>query len=482
LKLRVLDVELALTGCKTRYPFRYGMVTLRQAPQLTARVTIEAEGRRVEGQPTEGWSADLLVPKWFEKDPRKSLEQDFSALARSARAAAAFWRDDRGPATVFDHWWRVYQERVLAVPFEASDRLVRGFGVALMERAVMDAACRAAEVPFDDALRSDLFGFQPGRVHPELADWDLAAGLPARPLTSVQVRHTVGLMDPLLTEQIPEELALDDGLPVALADDIRRYGLRMFKVKVEGSDRSARTRLLSVAAVVRAEAGDEACFTLDGNEQVEDLDEFVTQLDSLRSEPDGAWLLERLLWIEQPLPRALSFDPVHTAALPALAQVAPVIIDEADAGPEAFPRAVGLGYQGVSIKNCKGVFRSLLNRGLTERLEGELFLAAEDLTNLPVVALQQDLATVASLGLTHVERNGHHYFRGLGHLPVVEREQALELHPRLYRAQGDDIFLDVRDGALDLNGVVDAVGYGHRVTPDMAGRTPLEAWEAQVSP
>ena len=144
-------------------------------------------------------------------------------------------------------------------------------------------------------------------------------------------------------EEIPEELATRDGLPVALDEDIARYGLEVFKVKVAGTGDTDRERLLSVAAVARAGAGDVARFTLDGNEQIEDLPAFLELMESLREDRDGAWFLERLLWIEQPLHRTHSFDPERCAALPALSEVAPVILDEADAGTESFPRGVALG-------------------------------------------------------------------------------------------------------------------------------------------
>ena len=472
MQLRITDVRLALADCSTRFPFRYGMVTLRRAPQLTARVVIEGDSGTAEG-----FSADLLAPKWFEKDADKTLEDDFTNLAESTRLAAAAWRN-QPTGTLFDQWWSVYRDRVLAVPFEAPDRLVRGFGVALVERAVMDAACRAAGLPFHAALQQDLFGVRPAQVHPDLDGWSLPDSLPAAPLTSVQVRHTVGLLDPLHSDEVPDELATDDGLPVALDEDIARYGIEVFKVKVAGTDDAARERLRAVAAVTRAEAGDTARFTLDGNEQIEDLAAFLELLEGLRDDADGAWLLERLLWIEQPLHRSHSFDPARCAALSALNEVAPVILDEADAGTESFPRGVALGYRGVSVKNCKGVLRALMVRGLTERLGDGLFQTSEDLTNLGVLSLQQDLATLSSLGLPHSERNGHHYFRGLTHLPAADRAQALEAHPALYEAHGDEVRVAVRGGRMDLSDVVTAVGYGHATTPDMRARTQLEDWSA----
>jgi hypothetical protein len=39
-------------------------------------------------------------------------------------------------------------------------------------------------------------------------------------------------------------------------------------------------------------------------------------------------------------------------------------------------------------------------------------MSAEDLTTQAGLAVQQDLALVNLIGLTHVERNGHHYVNG----------------------------------------------------------------------
>ena len=63
-------------------------------------------------------------------------------------------------------------------------------------------------------------------------------------------------------------------------------------------------------------------------------------------------------------------------------------------------------------------------------------MSAEDLTNVPVVPLQQDLATVRALGIAHVERNGHHYVRGLAH--CSGRERASTLRPRSDLYIGDE--------------------------------------------
>ena len=66
------------------------------------------------------------------------------------------------------------------------------------------------------------------------------------------------------------------------------------------------------------------------------------------------------------------------------------------------------GYAGTSHKNCKGIFKGLINRCLIEqrRSDGETtIMSGEDLCNVGPVALLQDLAVCAALGIESVERN-----------------------------------------------------------------------------
>src|SRR3977135_626409 len=66
-----------------RLPFRFGIVTLTQAPQIFVRVRV----RRSDGREGEGVAAELLVPKWFDKSPELSNEDNFKQLRRSAAIA-----------------------------------------------------------------------------------------------------------------------------------------------------------------------------------------------------------------------------------------------------------------------------------------------------------------------------------------------------------------------------------------------------------
>ena len=48
--------------------------------------------------------------------------------------------------------------------------------------------------------------------------------------------------------------------------------------------------------------------------------------------------------------------------------------------------------------------------------------------------MQQDSLLAASLGVTHIERNGHHYVDGFGIAPAAEAEAFAAAHPGLYAA------------------------------------------------
>src|SRR6202034_1214569 len=101
-------------------------------------------------------------------------------------------------------------------------------------------------------------------------------------------------------------------------------------------------------------------------------------------------------------------------------------------------QALALGYAGTSHKNCKGVFKGVANACLVARRRrsapGSSFLmTGEDLAHIGPVALLQDLAVQASLGVPSVERNGHHYFAGLSFWPEALQVQMCARHPDLYR-------------------------------------------------
>ena len=158
-----------------------------------------------------------------------------------------------------------------------------------------------------------------------------------------------------------------------------------------------------------------------------------------------------------------------------------MLIDESDESLDSFRRALDLGYSGVSSKACKGLVKALANSALAWQRTAAghpCFVSAEDLTVVPVVSLHQDLVHVAALGIGHVERNGHHYVRGLDHLSAAERAWCFERHGDLYRAEGQSGLLDIRDGQIAV-GSLQRPGLGVDGAVDIEAMQPLA--EAQLS-
>ena len=60
----------------------------------------------------------------------------------------------------------------------------------------------------------------------------------------------------------------------------------------------------------------------------------------------------------------------------------------------------------------------------------------------------------AMLGIDSVERNGHHYFRGLSMFPHEAQCKTVDLHPDLYHLHSDGFAtLSINDGHLHLDSV-----------------------------
>jgi hypothetical protein len=346
---------------------------------------------------------------------------------------------------------------------------VQNYGPALLDRALLDALCRALGVPFYEAVRRNLVGA------PAVEGMDLGAFFATlAPRGRVAARHTVGLVDPLTAAD--QSSRVDDGLPETLEEVVARYGQRYFKLKVGGDARADVERLSAIAAVLDRIDGPYHA-TLDGNEQYDDMAGVAELWARMKGEVRLARLVESVLFIEQPVKRQKAL----AASVEGIDK--PVIIDESDDALDAFPRARALGYRGVSSKTCKGIYKSLLNAARCaawnkEKGTDPFFMSGEDLTIQAGLALQQDLALVALLGLAHVERNGHHYVNGMAGLPGREQDAFLAAHPDLYERSHGAVRVRIERGELALASLACA-GYASRALPDWTSMKEM-AW-ASVS-
>src|SRR6266704_807452 len=349
-RLRILGLDLFERDVVLRLPFRFGVVTLTACPQAFVRARIAVE----DGVEAVGASAELLAPKWFDKNLALTNEDNFRQLRDSLRLAREAYLADTRSRCAFRHAASCYQALIDSGSLRGLNPLVVGFGHAVIDR-----------------------------------------------LTTYRI-------------------------------------------------------------------------TLDGNEQFADAEAAVRFWRQLEGTPALRRMADATLYIEQPLPRAITLE----TDIAALASAKPVLIDEADGTLDAFPAAAARGYTGVSSKNCKGFYKSLLNAARCARRNCEggprFFMSGEDLTTQAGLAVQQDLALVNLLGLRHVERNGHHYVHGFAGQGASRDEQRgfAEAHPDLYEGDADDVRLRLRDGRLHLKSL-DQPGFATGAHPDFTTMTPI---------
>ncbi|MDB5174916.1 MAG: hypothetical protein JWN51_3689 [Phycisphaerales bacterium] len=433
MRVKVLSTDLRIVNMRLRMPFRFGITTLTELPHLFVSLLLEVDGRQ-----TWGVAADGLPNKWFTKDPETRYRDDIDDMLKVIRTACDIAVAAGANASVFDLWDRTYQAQIAWAGGWGYPPLLAGFGASLVERAMIDAFCRDQGVPFSTVLRDDRLGLRLGRIHPELQGAKPRDLLPAAPLRQITVRHTVGLTDPLTDAEISDVDRVSDGLPQSLEACIRDYGLTHFKVKLWGDAAKDAQRVRSVADVITRNAGEHFAFTLDGNENFKAVEPFRAFWAALTSEPALAGFLKNLIFVEQPLHRSVALEEGAMKEFAAWQERPPTIIDESDGTLTTARQAIAFGYAGTSHKNCKGVFKGIANACLIEHRRRNdrsrpFVLSAEDLTNVSPVALQQDLCVIANLGITHAERNGHHYFKGLTMFPADVQEAVLAAHPDLFR-------------------------------------------------
>jgi hypothetical protein len=445
-KLIIRDISFSERLVRFRMPFRFGAVTVEEAPQVFVAASIEVEGH---GRAL-GASAELMVPKWFDKDPKLTPAETVNELRRSLDITRELYFADNRRDTAFGLHAAVIGPQIPACERQGIPPLAANFGPAEIDKAILDALLRALNVDFFTGVKRNICGLD-ARLTPDLDREEIEHFLAERkPLHRIAVRHTVGLGDSV----------------GSLEAVIRETGCRYFKIKLCGEPVADRARLVEIASLF-AKLNLNYRATVDGNEQYFERKSLAALVAALSDDSDLQPFAGRLLYIEQPFPREATWNE----PLGALGDRFAFIIDEADGSYDAFPKARALGYRGVSSKCCKGLYKALLNGARAEkwnRAEGlQTFIAAEDLTCQAGLAVQQDTTLAAFLGIWHAERNGHHYVDGFADAPVAEARAFLAAHPDLYEDSGGRIRLAIRDGNLSIDSLA-VPGFASGVDPMLA--------------
>jgi hypothetical protein len=451
-RIAVRAIEFFERPVRFARPFRFGAVVINATPQMFVRVEIEVEGKGV----ATGASAEFLVAKWFDKRPHLAPEETVAELRRSLLIARELYLAHTGFETAFGLHAACIGAQIEACAREDIPPLAAAYGPAEIDKAVMDALLRCLGVNFFDGMAGNIAGID-ARLSRDLGDGDVSQFLAGRQrLERVAIRHTVGMDDQVEGEG-------------GVADAKENAGARYFKLKMNGDPQHDAERLARIGQELTTLPHDYRV-TLDANEQYADLAALNALVDRLDRDSALKPIANKLLYIEQPMPR----DITRQSPLGALAN-RDFIIDEADDSYDAFPIARALGYRGISSKSCKGIYKSVINATRAATWSGKsekFFVAGEDLTCQAGLCVQQDLALGALIGVTHAERNGHHYVDGFGDTPLAEAEAFLSAHPDLYVRDGDKVRLAIHDGDL-LTGSLTRPGFATSVHPVWSTMPPL---------
>jgi hypothetical protein len=452
LRLALRDIAFFERPVCFARPFRFGAVVINATPQLFVRAEIEVEGKGT----FVGASAEMLVPKWFDKRPELSPEQTVDELRRSLSIARELYLAHSHFVTAFGLHADCIGPQVEACAREDIPPLAAAYGPAEIDKAILDALLRGTGVNFFDGMARNIAGID-ARLAPDLGNDDVARFLAARKrLQRVAIRHTVGLDDRVEGKG-------------GVADTQENAGAHYFKLKLNGDPEADAARLIRIGKEL-ATLPHDYNVSLDANEQYADLNALGALIDRLDRDDALAPIATRLLYIEQPMPR----DITRQSPLGLLAK-RDFIIDEADDSYQAFPDARVLGYRGISLKSCKGIYKAIVNatRAATWAAAGDnSFVTGEDLTCQAGLAVQQDLALGALIGVTHAERNGHHYVDGFAGTPAGEAQDFLGAHSDLYASDGGKIRLLIRDGNLSTDRLT-TPGFATSVHPDWSTLLPL---------
>ena len=449
MSVRIKNATIHRIDLKTRMPFKYGIATMTEVPMIFVSLAIETNGKK-----TSGTASDLLPPKWFTKVPNETIENEIAEMLRVIRNTIQISIDAEAENS-FELWRLIYENQTKWALTKSIPMLLAHFGTSLVERALIEATCKHHQKSLGQALLEGNLGFSAENIHSELKKKSFNKLLPPKPLSKITVRHTIGLGDVLFEKQLIDNERLDDSLPQSLEKCIQYYNLKQFKIKISGDLESDLKRLIEIAEVIKNNSDENFAFSLDGNEQFESIDAFRKYWMNLNKEKILIPFLKHILFIEQPLHRDTALSSLLKKEFDQWPERPPVIIDESDSTLESLPQALTIGYSGTSHKNCKGIFKGIANSCLLEsrRQDGlNTVMSGEDLCNVGPIAVIQDLAVMAILGIQSVERNGHHYMAGLSQFPKRTQTQILSAHPELYnKSEHNWPTLTIINGQIDIS-------------------------------
>ena len=91
--IRIVQIKTFERPMRFARPFRFGLVTVDEAPQASVQAVVEVEGI---GAVATGVTAEMMMPKWFDKNPAKTPHDTIADLKASLGEAARIYVEADG--------------------------------------------------------------------------------------------------------------------------------------------------------------------------------------------------------------------------------------------------------------------------------------------------------------------------------------------------------------------------------------------------
>ncbi|WP_309398630.1 hypothetical protein [Cerasicoccus maritimus] len=351
-------------------------------------------------------------------------------LATEVRAGSvfSFWLQMRA---ALDSWQKTNGKSMAAA----------AFGLALLERALMDAFCRAKTKPFAACLHDNDFKIELGKL--------------CRPLKD---RQPGKLLEGPLQGGMRVQLAVAPAAPMTELESAIAAGYRQFNLGLSGQATADLARLIDIAARLDQIEGRYAV-SLEGNASFATPKELRELWEGMKAVPELKKLMRSVAYIEQPFPVDDSLTNAALALFAEWPERPPIIVDESDDSFGACARALEWGYAGTVFRAARGIIpgvvdASLLGARRDREPIGKWTIAGGPLSvGLPLAQLAE-LSANAAFGLGSCTITP-----GMLAAPTTDdpwRETLVAAHPETFDAQGA---LRVNGGAIALDEVVRA-GFG----------------------
>ncbi len=412
--IQILDVKIDFEPVSFRAPLKFGGRTVDHTYLINAAVKVETRnGHHATGYGSMpignvwAWPSDVVEPAQTEI-AMKAYAEKFGELFSSYPEHAHPIEIQFNVGAEFYHQAKKVSEKI-GVP-EPLPQLAQLVATSPIDVALHDAYGRVHKTNSFNLLTSEFCNHDLAYFLDEDFDGEYLDQYTLRtPTASLPLYHLVGALDPLTSADVSDRP--DDGLPVTLGEWIAADGVTHLKIKLSGDNLQWDVdRVLAIEKVageaLAARGSDQWVYSCDFNEKCESADYVIEFLKKVKAAVPAAY--DRIQYIEQPTSRDL--EAASAAKMHKVAELKPVVIDEALVDFESLQKCRELGYSGVALKACKGITESLFAAAAAQKYG--MFLCVQDLT-CPGASYLQSCSLAARIpGITAVEGNARQYCPG----------------------------------------------------------------------